>query len=163
MMKFSDYITMHAKYNILSEQEKTLQDLIDNFRNVFPYSKKDLNIKHFRLENDPKNPECTDFTAIGMVASESKPGVSYEVKATFHRDDTSLPFNIHNIGKVSCDCNAYRYNISHPNKQNNVQVEPIPSYASISNRVHNPDKIPSVCKHVYSFLIFLYNKGIIRN
>jgi len=141
------------------DEQYTLQDLIDNFRDVFPYANADCNIQHFRKEGEDTN----DMTCYGQVQSKSDTTKHYDVVVSFHRDDTEIPFTIKNIGKVNCNCNAYRYNLSHPNKQSGNQKEPIPAFAGIPNRIRNTGKTASVCKHLYSFLLFLYDKGIIRN
>lgn len=141
------------------DEQVSLQELIDNFREVFPYAKADCKIQHFRKEGEDTN----DMICYGQVQSHRDKPAFYTVTVKFHRDDTELPFTIKNLGKVDCTCNAYRYNLIHPNKVNGNQAEPIPSYASISNTVRNPDKVPSVCKHLYAFLLFLHNEGIIRN
>ena len=110
-----------------------------------------------------KGEDTDTLEATGTVSSESNPGESYVCMAKFNREDNELPFSLQNMCKVSCDCDAYRYNLSHPNTKNSSQAEPIPGYASIANKVRNPDKNVGVCKHLYAFLHFLYEKGIIRN
>ena len=155
---FKNYANLITEGILVCEQY-TLQELIDNFRKVFPYAKADCNIQHFRKEGD----DTTDMTCYGQVQSETNPGRHYDVVVSFHRDDTEIPFTIKNIGKVNCTCNAYRYNTSHPNTKNSNQQEPIPNYAHIPNKERNPGRHSTICKHLYSFLLFLYNKGIIRN
>lgn len=158
-MNFKEYINELSFMSALNESQLTLQDLVDNFRKVFPYSDKEAKVIHYKTIGEDTN----DMKCIGQVASEENPGKHYEVTALFHRDNIELPFSIKNLGKVNCTCNAYRYNISHPNKNTQNQSEPIPPYSSIPNKERNPHKESSVCKHLYSFLIFLYNKHIIRN
>ena len=136
-----------------------LQSMLDNYRKVFPYSDKEARVLNYKVEGQ----DTQDMTCKGLVASESEPNKKYEVTVNFHRDDTENPFSIKNIGKVNCSCNAYRYNVSHPNRLKDAQSEPIPGFSSIPNRVRNPKKESSVCKHLYSFLIFLYNKHLIKN
>lgn len=157
-MNFKEYVEQFE--NVLVENTPTVNDLINNFRKVFPYSRDgNVNVKHFSVTGE----DSEDLVAKGNVSSEENPGQSYVCTAEFHRENTELPFSLKNIGKVSCTCNAYRYNLSHPNAKNTVQSKPIPGYASIPNREHNPEKNVGVCKHLFSFLHFLYNKGIIRN
>ena len=158
-MNFREYLESLTKRSEINEAQMNLQNLVDNFRKVFPYSDKEARVLNFRVDGkDTEDMRCT-----GIVASESDPGKRYEVTAEFHRDSVDNPFSIKNIGKVNCTCRAYRYNVSHPNRKNTVQAEPIQGYSSIPNRIRNPKKESTVCKHLYSFLIFLYNKNIIRN
>ena len=157
-MNFSEYMACLQGRRI-DEEVTSLQDMVDNFRKVFPYSDKEARVANFHVEGkDTEEMKCT-----GIVISESDPSKRYTASVTFHRDDLEQPFSIMNIGKVNCTCNAYRYNTSHPNTKNSNQQEPIPNYAHIPNRERNPDRHSTVCKHLYSFLLFLYNKGIIRN
>ncbi len=157
-MNFKEYVEQQE--NLITESTPTVSDLINNFRKVFPYSKdSSVNVKHFSVTGE----DTQDLSTKGQVSSEENPGHTYLCTAEFHREDTEIPFSLQNIGKVSCSCNAYRYNLSHPNTKNTVQSKPIPGYANIPNRVHNPDKNTGVCKHLFSFLHYLYNKGIIRN
>lgn len=155
-MNFKDYVNKHL--DLLNEAKGI--DLINNFKKVFPFSKENnLTVKHFNIKGE----DTDTLEATGTVSSESNPGESYVCIAKFNREDNELPFSLQNMCKVSCDCDAYRYNLSHPNTKNSSQAEPIPGYASIANKVRNPDKNIGVCKHLYAFLHFLYEKGIIRN
>lgn len=157
-MNFREYVEKHQ--NLMTEASPTVNDLIDNFRKVFPYSKDgNVKVKHFSVEGE----DTEDMNATGSVSSEEHPDETYVCKAEFHRDNTDLPFTLKSAGKVSCTCNAYRYNLSHPNAKNGVQTKPIPGYSSIPNKIRNPEKNSGVCKHLFAFLHFLYNKGIIRN
>lgn len=157
-MNFKEYMNMIEGRRV-DEATMSLQDMLDNFRKVFPYSDKEAHVSNFHVDGKDKDTmKCT-----GIVISESDPSKRYQVTAMFHRDDIEQPFSIHNIGKVNCTCNAYRYNISHPNFKNTTQAEPIQGFSHIPNKVRNPKKESTVCKHLYSFLIFLYNKGLIKN
>ena len=157
-MNFSEYMACLQGRRI-DEEVTSLQDMVDNFRKVFPYSDKEARVANFHVEGkDTEEMKCT-----GIVISESDPSKRYTASVTFHRDDLEQPFSIMNIGKVNCTCNAYRYNVSHPNFKNTSQMEPIPGFSHIPNKVRNPKKESTVCKHLYSFLIFLYNKGLIKN
>ena len=157
-MNFAEYVKLQK--GMLTEASPTLGDLVDNFRKVFPYSHDSkVSVKNFSVTGE----DTEDMTAKGSVTSEENGGDTYLCVAEFHRDDTGVPFSLDNVGKVSCACNAYRYNLSHPNTKSDVQATPIPGYASISNSQRNPDKNTGVCKHLFAFLHFLYNKGIIRN
>lgn len=157
-MNFRQYMDRIQGRHI-NETVTSLQDMLDNFRKVFPYSDKEAHVANFKIEGkDTEDMKCT-----GIIISESDPSKKYTVTATFHRDDLELPFSIHNIGKVNCSCNAYRYNVSHPNMKNTTQADPIPGFSHIPNKIRNPKKESTVCKHLYSFLIFLYNKGLIKN
>lgn len=157
-MNFKEYLDRLKQRNI-NEAQMDLQSMLDNYRKVFPYSDKEAKVINYRIEGQ----DTQDMTCKGLVASESEPGKKYEITVNFHRDDTENPFSIKNIGKVNCTCNAYRYNVSHPNRKNDTQSEPIPGFSSIPNKVRNPKMNSSVCKHLYSFLIFLYNKHLIKN
>ena len=155
-MNFRDYVNEQS--SLLNEVKAV--ELTKNFNKVFPYSNdNNINIKHFYI----KGQDTDTLEATGAVSSESDPKKAYVCKVKLHRDDTKLPFSMENLCKVSCKCNAYRYNLSYPNTKNTSQVEPIPGYASISNSVRNPDKNVGVCKHLFAFLKFLRDKGIIRN
>lgn len=156
-MTFKYYFDTETK--ILNE-ELSISDLINNYRKVFPYSDENkVRIVHWKVDGK----DTQDMVATGAISSEDNPGKTYNCVVNFHREDLEKPFNMADIGKVSCTCNAYRYNLSHPNTKNNAQTKPIPGYASIPNRIHNPSKNSSVCKHLFTFLHFLYNKGLIRN
>lgn len=160
-MNFKDYVDNLTKYVIttrgLNESNLSLQDLIDNFRKVFPYSKADNNVLSYKIEGK----DTEDMICTGKVASSNSD--AYTVSVKFHRNDTQKPFSIMNIGEVNCSCNAFRYNTAYPDIQNKVFHGQPKSNNMIPNTVRNPQKVPSVCKHLYSFLIYLYNKGIIRN
>lgn len=161
-MNFKEYITSLTNYviqeNNLNESELSLQDLVDNFRKVFPYSKADHNITSYKIIGK----DTEDMVCTGVVKSSDN-DKSYNVSVKFHRDNTEKPFSIMNIGEVNCSCNAFRYNTAYPDVQNNVFFGQPKSNNRIPNKVRNPQKVPTVCKHLYSFLIYLYNKGIIRN
>ncbi len=156
---FKNYASLITEGKFLFEQDLSLQDLVDNFRKVFPYVKADCRVQHFKVDGEDSNL----MTCKGQVQSNTEPARHYEVTVEFYRDDLDIPFSITNIGKVNCTCNAYRYNLSHPNSKSNVQTKPRPAWSGIPNTERNPEKTPTVCKHLYSFLLFLYNKNIIRN
>lgn len=158
-MNFGEYIESLTPPKQVNESQITLQDLVDNFRKVFPYSDKESHVINYHVDGK----DTTDMKCKGLVASETDPSKHYEVMAEFHRDSEEVPFSIMNIGKVNCTCRAYRYNVSHPNRKNSVQSAPIPGFSSIPNRIRNPRRESTVCKHLYAFLIYLYNKGIIKN
>ena len=65
------------------------------------------------------------------------------------------------VGKVNCTCNAFRYNVAYPDAKYNVLGGVVKSHNRIPNKIRNSKQIPTVCKHVYSFLHFLYNKNIL--
>lgn len=153
-LNFKQYIS-----NLLNEQTYTIQNLLDNFRKVFPYSDKDLGIINYKCEGK----DDYDMVCTGVIQSEYEQFKKYKVTVKFHRDQLDRPFTVKNIGEVFCECNAFRYNTAFPDVQSkNFYGQPKPNNR-IPNRVRNPAKISSVCKHLYSFLIYLYNKNIIKN
>lgn len=155
-----NFKTYYEKETSVLNEDLSINDLITNYRKVFPYSDENkVNVTHWVVDGKDTN----DMMAKGTVSSEEHPGERYNCIANFHREDTEKPFAMSDIGKVSCSCRAYRYNLSHPNTKNKAQSEPAPGYASIPNRIRNPQKNSGVCKHLFAFLHFLYNKGLIRN
>ena len=153
-LNFKQYIT-----NLLVEKQHTLQELLDNFRKIFPYSDKDLSVISYKCEGKDE----LDMICTGIIQSEFEEFKKYKVTVKFHRDTTDIPFTIKNIGEVFCECNAFRYNIAYPDVQSKNFFGQPQNYNRIPNRERNPAKISSVCKHLYSFLIYLYNKGLIKN
>ena len=151
-MNFTQYMQ-----TLTEDKRPTLKNLIDNFGKVFPYSEKDLPVINWRVEGKDGN----DMTAKGLVKSESGQG-SYNVLVEFHRDDLDTPWTVYSVGKVNCTCNAFRFNTAYPDVKNDVLAGIPKSYNRIPNKMLNPKQIPSVCKHVYSFLHFLYNKKVIQ-
>lgn len=152
---FKNYI-----FNQLNEAEQlTLQELLNNFQKVFPYSDKDLSVISYHVDGK----DTTDMKCTGVMQSEFEQFKKYKVTVEFHRDDIDIPFSIKNIGKVFCECNAFRYNNAYPDVQSNNFAGIPQGYNRIANKIRNPEKIPTVCKHLYSFLIYLYNKNIIKN
>lgn len=101
---------------------------------------------------------------IGYVQSGKNEHGKHRVEVRIKREDTSKPFSINDEGQVYCDCNAFRYRAAYPLFQNNaLDKDQIKGYNKIPNKEQNPHKIPTICKHCYSFLIHLYNKGELRN
>lgn len=153
-LNFKQYIS-----NLLVEQTYTLQDLLNNFQKVFPYSDKDLGIISYKCEGKDEQ----DMTCTGVIQSEFEEFKKYKVTVKFHRDSLDKPFSVKNIGEVFCDCNAFRYNTAYPDIQAKTFFGQPQGYNRIPNKIRNPAKIPTVCKHLYSFLIYLYNKNLIKN
>lgn len=153
-LNFKQYMT-----NVISESQLTLQDLLDNFRKVFPYSDKDLSVISYKCDGK----DDLDMICTGTIQSEYEEFKKYKVTVKFHRDSTDVPFTIKNIGEVFCDCNAFRYNTAYPDVQSKTFFGQPQGYNRIPNKQRNPAKVPTVCKHLYSFLIYLYNKNIIKN
>ena len=153
-INFKNYIS-----ELNEAQMMTIQDLLNNFRKVFPYSDKDLSVITYHV--DGKDTE--DMVCTGVVQSEFEEFGKYKVTVKFHRDDIEQPFSVKNIGEVFCECKAFRYNTAYPDVQSKTFFGQIQGYNRIPNKVRNPEKTPSVCKHLYSFLIYLYNKGLIKN
>lgn len=154
-LNFSTYIASQLN----EAEQKTLSDLLNNFQKVFPYSDKDLSVISYHVDGKDTN----DMVCTGVIQSEFEEFGKYKVKVEFHRDDLEKPFSVKNVGKVFCECKAFRYNTAFPDVQSDNFAGQIQGYNRIPNRVRNPEKTPSVCKHLYSFLIYLYNKGIIKN
>lgn len=101
---------------------------------------------------------------IGYVQSGKNEHGKHRVEVRIKREDTSKPFSINDEGQVYCDCNAFRYRAAYPLFKNNaLDKDQIKGYNKIPNKEQNPHKIPTICKHCYSFLIHLYNKGELRN
>ena len=95
-----------------------------------------------------------------MQFSSWKNLVEYLVKSIVSKPDM---VSVKNIGEVFCDCNAFRYNTAYPDIQAKTFFGQPQGYNRIPNKIRNPAKIPTVCKHLYSFLIYLYNKNLIKN
>lgn len=153
-LNFKSYIA-----NQLNEQQLSLQELLDNFRKVFPYSDKDLSVISYHVDGQDTN----DMVCTGVIQSEFEEFGKYKVTVKFHRDDLEQPFSIKNIGEVFCECKAFRYNTAFPDVQSKNFYGQPQGYNRIPNKERNPAKTPSVCKHLYSFLIYLYNKNLIKN
>ena len=136
--------------------QPTLKNLIDNYRKVFPYSEKDLTVVNWHIDGK----DTTDAKIKGLVKSESNQG-TYNVLVELHRDNVETPWMLSMVGKVNCTCNAFRYNLAYPDGKNKVLAGVPKSYNHIPNKIRNSKQIPSVCKHIYSFLHFLYNKKVL--
>lgn len=210
-MNLKSYISSLIKP--IMNENISLQQLIDNFRKVFPYSEKDngvinyhtdkystddnkpeeLNTKQQETEEpnnqnsensseenietvdeDPKDLEVEEVEikkenenilhGIAYVQSGKNEHGKHRVEVRIKRKDTSKPFSIKDEGQVYCDCNAFRYRVAYPLYKNNaLEKGQMKSNNTIPNKVQNPNKIPTICKHCYSFLIHLYNKGELRN
>ena len=154
-LNFSKYIDSQLN----EAEQKTIGDLLNNFQKVFPYSDKDLGVLSYHV--DGKDTE--DMVCTGVMQSEFEEFKKYKVRVEFHRDDIEKPFSIKNIGKVFCECRAFRYNTAYPDVQSDNFAGQPQGYNHIPNKIRNPDKTPTVCKHLYSFLIYLYNKNLIKN
>ena len=136
--------------------QPTLKNLIDNYRKVFPYSDKDIQVVNWHIDGKDKQ----DTVIKGLVKSQSGNG-SYNVIVELHRDNLETPLMFSLVGKVNCTCNAFRYNVAYPDAKYNVLGGVVKSYNRIPNKIRNSKQIPTVCKHVYRFLHFLYNKNIL--
>lgn len=181
------------------------QELIDNFRKVFPYSEKDNGVLNYHtdkystednISQDDEKPSSEHdlnrfnddsdedgnvqdlevkniqikkegenvLHGIGYVQSGKEEHGKHRVEVRIKREDTSKPFSIKDDCQVYCDCNAFRYRVAYPLFQKNAldknQTKP---NNKIPNKIQNPNKIPTICKHCYSFLIHLYNKHELRN
>lgn len=170
----------------------SLKTLIDNFRKVFPYSEKDNGVLNYHTDkysteeqkNEESNQELNDenpedlkvdnvqmkkenenvLHGIGYVQSGKEQNGKHRVEVRILRKDPNKPFSIRDEGQVYCDCNAFRYRVAYPLFQNNgLEKNQTKNNNKIPNKIQNPHKIPTICKHCYSFLIHLYNKGELRN
>ena len=120
----------------------------------------DLKVDDVELKKESDN----ILHGIGYVQSGKNEHGKHRVEVRIKREDTSKPFSIQDEGQVYCDCNAFRYRAAYPLFQNNgLDKNNIKGYNKIPNKEQNPHKIPTICKHCYSFLIHLYNKGELRN
>lgn len=155
-LNFKQYIEQEEKKAYLAEaNQPTLHQLIDNFGKVFPYSKEDLPIVSSKIDGW----EGSDMKVTGQVKSEDG-SESYGVIAEFHRDSPETLWSIEMVGKVNCTCPAFRFNTAYPDAKNGVMAGQIPSYAKIANKVRNAQQLPSVCKHLYSFLHKFYESKL---
>lgn len=137
--------------------QPTLKNLIDNFGKVFPYSEKDLPIINWHIDGK----DSLKMTAKGLVKSEEGK-FNYQVLVEFNRESEEEPWRLNQVGKVNCTCNAFRYNTAYPDVKYDVLAGIPKSNNRIPNKIRNKHQIPSVCKHLYSFLHFLYLKKIIQ-
>ena len=75
-INFKNYIS-----ELNEAQMMTIQDLLNNFRKVFPYSDKDLSVITYHV--DGKDTE--DMVCTGVVQSEFEEFGKYKVTVKFHR------------------------------------------------------------------------------
>lgn len=153
-LNFTTYINEQLSNSLMS-----IQDLLDNFAKVFPYSDKDISVISYHIEGQDTN----DMICTGIMQSEFTEHKKYKVTAKFHREDTKIPFSVKNIGEVFCECRAFRYNVAYPDVKTKTFYGQVQGHNRIPNKIRNSKQIPSVCKHLYGFLISLYHKNIIKN
>lgn len=146
MKNFKDFIT-----------EKTnLSGMSSNYRRVFPRSSTNLQV----LESKEKDYGLT-LLCIGYVKSETDPSKRYKVAVQLHRKNENEKYSIRSKCEIRCQCNAFRYNISYPSLNNKELYGKPPKNFRIPNKVRNPGKIETVCKHLYSYIQYLIKKGVI--
>jgi len=73
--------------------------------------------------------------------------------------EDELKFNLDSKCEVYCSCPAFHFFVSHPDlKSDNFYGTPDPT-SFIPNTVRNPDKIPSICKHLARYTEYLVESG----
>lgn len=155
-LNFKKYIEQEEKKAYLTEaNQPSLRQLIDNFGKVFPYSDDDLPIVSSKINGW----DTTNMNIVGTVKSEDGSG-NYNCKVDFHRDSSETLWSIEMVGKVYCSCPAFKYNTAYPDAKNGVLSMPVDGAEKIANKVRNPGQIPSVCKHLYSFLHKFYESKL---
>lgn len=150
--------------NIAEEPKKELNKPILN-KETSENGEENENPEDLEIEDvEVKKVNENILHGIGYVQSGKNEHGKHRVEVRIKREDTSKPFSINDEGQVYCDCNAFRYRAAYPLFQNNaLDKDQIKGYNKIPNKEQNPHKIPTICKHCYSFLIHLYNKGELRN
>ena len=148
--------------NLNEANQPTLKDLIDQFDKVFPYSEKDLRVINYHIDGKDSNDARIIGTVAASVDTEDPDNPKeYKVLVELHRDNLETPWMLSMVGKVNCYCPAFRYNLAYPDAKNNVLGGKIMSYNRIPNKIRNGKQIPSICKHLYAFLHYLYNKKVL--
>lgn len=155
-LTFKTYIDQELQKQYLNEaNQPSLKQLIDNFGKVFPYSEKDLPVINTKINGW----DTANMKIQGKVKSEEG-DPPYDVVAEFHRNSPDMLWSIEMVGKVNCTCPAFRYNTAYPDAKNGVLSGTLGGAEKIANKIRNPKKIPSVCKHLYSFLHLFYENKL---
>lgn len=139
----------------LTEKESLLT-MRNNYSKVFPYSKAESEIVSSNERDLGLQLMCS-----GIIASSS--GKDHKVQIQFHRADKSEPYTINSKVEIRCDCKAFRYNVSYPLTTNKNLFGTVNANFKIPNKIHNSKKIPTFCKHIYSYIRYLLNKGVIHD
>lgn len=184
-MNFKNYINKLNSFLLF--ENINCKELIDNFTKLFKNSTKILPILNLKTkeiqdknninnneEEENNKKEYNILIAECDIKHEVKndPNIRvnpntinsiYHVTVEIKRNDTNKPYSISDDCKVYCTCNAFRYNVAYPDLNKNGFYGIPKSNNKIPNKILNPNKIPTICKHCYSLLAELTKKGIIRN
>jgi len=153
-MRFLEFKNLQQTIN----EKKSLIQLRDNFKKVFPNSEyKDLRI----LNSQSKGKDTLGLTCSGTVQG-SHATENYKVFVQFHRKTLQDPWDLNALVEVKCNCNAFRYNVAYPLYREKNYAGRVPSVSMIPNRVINPQKIPTFCKHIYAYLRYLIQQKVIE-
>lgn len=155
-MNFQDYLNLETDFTLNEAKMITIRDLMHNFDTVFPHSSKES-----KVVGSYEKDQGLTLLCRGIVKSQSSSKI-YQVNVQFHRNDAEEPWNVEHIGEVKCQCNAYRYNVAYPNVNTKTHYGRPAGNNRIPNKVRNPKKIPSVCKHIYAYVVSLVKKNVIK-
>lgn len=148
---------MELKFREFVNEKKSLIELRDNFKKVFPYS----DYKNLRIvTSSSKGKDTLSLVCRGAVESQSLPG-QYTVLVQFHRKSLEDPWDINSVVEVKCNCNAFRYNVAYPLYRNKNYAGRVPGNSTIPNRVVNAQQISTFCKHIYAYLRYLIQQRVI--
>ena len=156
MLRFLQFSESQRPSHRVDEKESLIQ-LRDNFKKVFPYS----DYKNLRIVNSTSKGKDTLILVCNGTVQSSLQNQNYKVLVQFHRKTLEDPFDIDCVVEVKCTCNAFRYNVAYPLQQNKNYAGRVPGVSMIPNRVNNPDKIPTFCKHIYAYLRYLIQQKVI--
>jgi len=140
------------------DEKETLKSMRDKYKAVFPYSDpQDIKV----LNSTEKGKDTLQLHCRGTIESENS-SKTYNCLIQLHRKTLNDDWTIDDIGEVKCTCKAFRYNVAYPLLINKNYFGTVPGYSRIPNRIRNPKKVPTFCKHVYSYIRYLIKKRIIK-
>lgn len=113
------------------------------------------------LNSASKGKDTLTLTCSGTVEG-SRATQNYKIFVMFHRKTLEDPWDINSMVEVKCNCDAFRYNVAYPLYREKNYAGRVPGVSMIPNRVVNPQKIPTFCKHIYAYLRYLIQQKVIE-
>ncbi|MCQ2210718.1 MAG: hypothetical protein MJZ34_10540 [Paludibacteraceae bacterium] len=150
---FKDF---YERSKSLLTEKVTLSNMINDFKKLFKHSFTDLAVGYSKEKNQGLSMICT-----AQVESE-KGGKSYSVSVQMHRKTQEEPYTIKSPCEVKCSCKAFQYYTSYQLYANKNLYGKPSRWNKTPNQERNTKNIPTVCKHLYSYIRYLVQKGVIR-
>ena len=143
-----------TKEPIYPQGKRTLLSLVKNFRKVYPNS----DFKNLKILQSNEKDYGLEKLFVGLC--QARDGVhSYKVVVRVHRKSQKENYSINSFCEVRCNCPAFHYWTAYPDFRNK-NFYGRPSYWNkVRNKVKNPRLVPTICKHVFTYVSYLIQYG----